>query len=510
MATFWMNSKKGGTCANPACGKPYDVGFRIFMDAAERDGKKFYKQLKCEACPDDKGERRDQRREQEAVMRSSLPQTTAELVERCGTLSEAVSLLQGSAEMATALKAVGRSPNELFLAAANACMKSRDLPRADPASWLDSLMAAAALGIIPDPGMGPAALAYFIPRGGKVSLDLSYRGLALIAHNTGSLREVQAEVIWECEVVLGELVSLLRSADPYLKAAGEALKQKWLTDPKSFELSAWDESVVARAINHPTGLAVQWFRYQEAPLRLEHRRPGWFQPPEWTENAPLPWGVYADIAMQKGGRAVTVLTRDVAYQRATRGGNVRVERRSESEPLRLVPGTNYGKWATTPWCRDQMEMLKKTALRDVLTGGKVPVTPRMQMALRAEVLEGEYTEVPMATSLDQHLRQIAGGAPIADEPRQIEQHEYVEDDVTPSDDHELVEAAAPVEGPAARRRAPKAPGLFGQTLEERLHALPEGDYAAVYAAANIPVGVATEDLSPTEKARLEKALNARG
>ena len=507
MAQTWFNAKFPGKCGG--CNQPYEPGFRILVDITEKDGKKVYKTVKCDACPDDKEQRAGDRKEQEAGMRSTLPQSTADLVKRCGSLGQAVALIQGSADMAAALKAAGRSPNELFLAAANACLKSRDLPTCDPASWMDSLMAAAALGIIPDPGMGPAALAYFVPRGGKVSLDLSYRGLALVAFNTGYLREVQAEVIWECEAVLGELVSLLRSQDAYLHAAGEQMRQQLLTEPDPL-LSEWDRSVIAEALRRPNGLTVQWFRYQESPLRLEHHRPSWFRPPEWTQNSPLPWGCYADLALKAGGRAVTVLTRDAAYGRATRGGNVKVIRRAEGEPLRLAPAYSSGKWETTPWCRDQIEMLKKTALRDVLTGGKVPLSTRMQVALHAEVIEGEYTEVSRATSLDQHLAQvIQGGAPgVVPEPRQLEEQPDFEFDF--GAEREPVPVQNPVDDVRLRARGTQPPTLFpGKSLQERLNALNDQQHADVYERARLPAhlaGIAVDDLSATDRAKLEQAL----
>lgn len=492
MAAFWNPAKFPGTCAN--CKTPYEPGFRVQLEKGP-DGK--FKQLRCDACPDDKEQRATDRREVEAGMRSSLPQSTAELVKRCGTLGEAVALLQNSTDMAAALKAAGRSPNELFLAAANACLKSRDLPNCDPSSWMDSLMAAAALGIIPDPGMGPAALAYFVPRGFKVSLDLSYRGLALVAFNTGYLRTVQAEVIWECEAILGELVSLLRSHDDYLKAAGETMRTQLLTEPDP-ALSEWDRAIIAEALRRPNGLTVQWFRYQESPLRLEHHRPSWFRAPEWTPNGPLPWGCYADLALKAGGRAVTVLTRDAAYGRATRGGNVKVARRAEGEPLRLVPAYSTGKWDTTPWCRDQPEMLKKTALRDVLTGGKVPISTRMQVALHAEVIEGEYVEVSRATSLDQHLSHIAlGAAPVVPESHQLEQlGEEVQDF------HQ--ESERPANSKAAVVVTPTP-----QALHERLQALSEQGYADVFEQAGLSkaMGVPLDELNAAQRERLATVLN---
>ena len=281
MATTWFNAKFAGKCGG--CNKPYESGYRILVDIQQdREGKKTYKTVKCDACDQRTEGDTQQRREDDAGHRSNLPRDIEQMVAKCGTLAEALQLLGNYKELEVSLNAVGRTFKELAMAAVTACLNSSQLPTCEPMSWVIALQGAAASGMIPDPGMGPAAVAYFVPRGGKVSLDLSYRGLCQLAFNGRQVKGHHEEVVWECEVVLGELVALLRSHHPFEREAGEKLRQQLVQHPDPM-LSQWDRDMIALALDKPDGLAVPWFRYQESPQQLLHRRPRWFVPPVWDE-----------------------------------------------------------------------------------------------------------------------------------------------------------------------------------------------------------------------------------
>lgn len=480
MGSTWFEAKFAKSCGG--CGAQYAVGDRILVDIQEVNGAKQYKTLKCPSCSERTEADTVSRREADAIQRGRLPRNIKEMMDKCGTLPEAVNLLGSFEEMDASLRAAGRTFQELVLAAVNACLNQSALCKCDPASWMNALQAAAALGVIPDPGMGPAALAYFIPRGDKVSLDLSYRGLCGIAFNSQQVQGHHEEVVWECEVVLGELVELLRSPHDHERKAGEALRQSLLESPDP-SLSEWDRGVIAKALANPTGLAYPWFRYQESPQRLLHHRPRWFTPPPWTQAAPLPWGVYADVCLRGGGRAIALLTRDQCYDRATRGGNVKLAV-SKDGRHRLIPATTWGKWDKTPWCRDQAEMMKKTAIRDVMTGGKVPISVRAQQALALEVTEEAQPAMTQHASLIDHLNSVA--AP----PRQIEQQEFIDD--------------APVQPEREPVAIPISPAV--EEISAYLEGLDSDAYEEAYRQAGIASGVPVEEWSKKDRERFVASL----
>ena len=503
MGQTWYEAKFKGKCGN--CNREYDSGYRILVDVQDekdsqgrpvmKDGKpkRIYKTVKCDAC--DGQTNTQQRREDDAVKRSSLPRDIEQMVAGCGTLAEALNLLGNYQELEVSLNAVGRTFKELAMAAVTACLNSSQLPTCEPMSWVIALQGAAASGMIPDPGMGPAAVAYFVPRGGKVSLDLSYRGLCHLAFNGRQVKGHHEEVVWECEVVLGELVSLLRSHHPYEREAGEKLRQQLVQKPDPM-LSQWDRDMIALALDRPDGLAYPWFRYQESPQQLLHRRPRWFVPPAWNEQmTTLPWGVFCDVPLVQGGRAIVVLTRDQCYERAVRGGNVRlvVEEKGDKR-ARLAPSQKWGKWATTPWLRDQGEMMKKTVIRDVMTGGKVPVNVRIQKALAAEIIDGEFTQVSNpAQTLDQHLKTIAAGKPVP-ETHQIE------------DQGEAPDYVAEAERLEQREPVPVGGAVSMSALREAMSEASEAQIDAAYEAAGVPSGVLLDDMSSRERERFYAAL----
>lgn len=498
MAQTWYDAKFGGKCGG--CGQSYEPGFRILVDIQEgSDGKKKYRTVKCDACPEDKDGKRDSRTEADSALRSRLPRTYQEYLNRCGTLRDAVESLSALGDqMRTQLKAHQRTLEDLLVAAIDATVVSSALQTCDPASWASALRACCALGVIPDPGMGPAALAWFVPRGGKVSLDQSYRNFCNLAFNSPSFKSHSESVVYECERILGNIVFLLRSGKAHERKAGEDLIAWYKSDPSAFEgVSEWDKSVVLKAFSRPDGLAYPWFRYQESPERLIHQRPEWFKPPEWSRTSPLPWGVYADAALRSGGHGLAVLTREECYKRAVKGGNVRFVAMKDGS-MRL--GSRYAKpaeggresqdsgWDNAAWCWAQGEMMKKTAIRDLMTGGRVPISVRMQVALAAEVLDDGTIEgeVVQHASLAEHLRGIGGGPA----PRQIEQSEYIEE-------------------PAAERE----PALVLASdsvddLSRYMEAVSDQTAVDLCERAGVAFGVPVSEMSKTERARLVSAIRS--
>lgn len=495
MAQTWFNAKFGGKCGG--CGQPYEPGFRILVDIQERDGKKQYKTVRCDACPDDKDAKRDARAETDAGLRSRLPKTYQEYLERCGTLRDAIESLSALGDqMRSQLAQHKRSLEDLLISAIDATVSSSALQTCDPASWASALRAACALGVIPDPGMGPAALSWWVPRGGKVSLDQSYRNFCNLAFNSPAFKSHDEHLVYECERVLGSIAFLRRSSKPHERKAAEDLIHYYRTDPHAFEgLSEWDKGVIQKALTRPDGLVWAWFRYQESPERLIHQRPDWFKAPEWTRTSPLPWGVYADATLRGGGHGISVITREECYKRAVKGGNVRFVTMRDGS-IRL--GTKYAKpaegnresvdngWENAAWCSSQPEMLKKTAIRDLMTGGRVPISVRMQVALAAEVAEDAFIDGEVVaeapTSLEAHLRAL--GKP----PAQIEQQEYLEDDPEPDRETVLVLRSA---NPA--------------DVDAYLGALSEDQYATLSAEAGIDAlsaGAPAEEWSRVEREQL--------
>lgn len=87
------------------------------------------------------------------------------------------------------------SQEEVF--AVQACMKNKflqDVARKNPGSLRLALQNAAAVEITLNP---VEKLAYLVPRGGEVVLDISYRGLIAIASLNGVIKAAKAEIIYE-------------------------------------------------------------------------------------------------------------------------------------------------------------------------------------------------------------------------------------------------------------------------------------------------------------------------
>lgn len=501
MAAFTINAKHPGKCSN--CNTPFEPGFQITLDK-KADGKSYV--VRCAACPDDKDARRDARVETDAGLRSSLPKTYQDYLARCGTLREAIESLNALGEqMRAQLRSHNRSLEDLLIAAIDATVSSSMLQTCDPASWASALRACCALGVIPDPGMGPAALAWFVPRGGKVSLDQSYRNFCNLAFNSPAFKKHNETVVYECERILGSIVFLQRSSKKREQEAGDRLVVWYQTDPRAFEgVSAWDREVVLQAFSRPDGLVWAWFHYQESPEHLIHQRPDWFREPEWTRTSPLPWGVYADATLRGGGHGIAVLTREECYKRAVKGGNVRFVQMLDGS-IRL--GTKWAKpaegnresqdngWVNTAWCAHQAEMLKKTAIRDLMTGGRVPITVRMQVAMAAEVAEGDVIEgevVTVPSTLDDHLRSVARrGAP---DTHQIEEaHDEVPDFAAETERLAESKVGVPVNASV-------------EALQEFLADCSEAQIDDAFKTVGIPFGVPVEELNGRERDRLWSAL----
>lgn len=75
-----------------------------------------------------------------------------------------------------------------------ACRNDPNLMRCDPASIIGAAIRAAQLGLEPNDERG---LCYLIPRGGKATFQLGYKGMAELGRRSGQVRRVAARTVYE-------------------------------------------------------------------------------------------------------------------------------------------------------------------------------------------------------------------------------------------------------------------------------------------------------------------------
>lgn len=93
----------------------------------------------------------------------------------------------------------------------------------------NALVNVALTGITLNPAM---ALAYFVPRDGKCCLDFSYRGLLKIATDSGSVKSIQSNVVFdfdefEYEEGTDQRIHFKRNMDPPADFKSDPLKAFW-------------------------------------------------------------------------------------------------------------------------------------------------------------------------------------------------------------------------------------------------------------------------------------------
>ena len=86
------------------------------------------------------------------------------------------------------------SPERMARVVMTAAQSNPRLLECDPTSILKGVLQAAALGLEPDGLLGQA---YLVPRKGQASLEVGYRGLILLARQSGEIRDLSAEVVRE-------------------------------------------------------------------------------------------------------------------------------------------------------------------------------------------------------------------------------------------------------------------------------------------------------------------------
>jgi len=107
---------------------------------------------------------------------------------------EVVELLNQSEKAISERLPAGIDPRKFLLTVATLCQKNPDLANCDPKSVLLAVYEAAELGV----NMSPALqLGYLIPYGSKAQFQLGYRGMIQKAYETGDVKTIFAEVVYE-------------------------------------------------------------------------------------------------------------------------------------------------------------------------------------------------------------------------------------------------------------------------------------------------------------------------
>jgi recombination protein RecT len=88
------------------------------------------------------------------------------------------------------------SPERFASTILTACRNSPELMRCDPASVVAAAIRAAQLGIEPNDERG---LCYLIPRAGKATFQLGYKGMAELGRRSGEVRRVVARTVYEAD-----------------------------------------------------------------------------------------------------------------------------------------------------------------------------------------------------------------------------------------------------------------------------------------------------------------------
>lgn len=207
-----------------------------------------------------------------------------------------------------------------------AIAKDRNLMRCDQTSLALSLLTCAELGLEPN---GALDLAYLIPRKGQCTVQLGYKGLALLAHRANPGANISASVVYA------------------------------------------DDHFVVRAGTDDPGI-------QHRP-DLQGRR---------TDADVI--ASYATIRLPDGGLAFEYCDRaEIDRRRKAGGGN------------------------SPAWRNHFAAMARKTALRKLLLGGTVPLSPSLATPL-AEALRAEDPAAP-STASPGLVDDLLGPAPDGDD-----------------------------------------------------------------------------------------------
>ncbi len=85
------------------------------------------------------------------------------------------------------------NPDRMARIATTCVKRTPALARTTPESFLGALLTASQLGLEP----GPTGEAYLVPYGTECTFIIGYRGLIKLARNSGQLRDIWAEVVYE-------------------------------------------------------------------------------------------------------------------------------------------------------------------------------------------------------------------------------------------------------------------------------------------------------------------------